>query len=41
MIVDGLVFGLGRIFVVRNIGWLVFLMCALEKEYIEAVHAWC
>ena len=40
MIVDDLVFSQGRIFVVRDHGWLVFLVCALEKEPTETVHAW-
>ena len=40
MIVDGLVFSQGRIFVFRYLGWLVVLVCAPEKESTEAMHAW-
>ena len=37
---DSLAFRQGRICIVRNLGWLVVLVCTLEKKATEAAHDW-
>ena len=41
MIVEGSAFVQGRVCIVGDIGYLVVLVCALEKEATEDAHAWC